>query len=623
MLRIFQTITMAILLCVTVVSYAFARDQFTTIPTARMYESGYLGFKVEMLDPFLKIGVGAQLFDPLYVEIQQNVQASNFTDLEPDNLFPGVNLKLRLRPETYSKPAITIGLNNAIGKSRLASEYIVASKYFHPFDLSGGVAWGKLGSAAHVSNPLKKISPHFGQERRIRDEDGNGPDNWFTGPDIGFFGGVSYQTPWKPLQFNVDWSADRYSIEQGLVNDFNTPNPWSVGATLHAVDKYSFHGAIVGGEKLMFRLTSHQNMSDMETRQWVKSVPARMQKSDKSAFTAQHLGLTGQEYHLPERQIYASDMMTSPAEMWHSLETTDAQTSSYLKTNSFLKLKPLRLRFEETFDLTSESDGVRLRSAAILDAKAETALGILASLGLRTNLQDNVSRVITQSKSLPAVRRNEHIFTRKIFALDRAYLAKNHSFGDIHTNVTAGYLEEMVAGWGGQVLYRPYQRTYAFGVEAWNTYQRDPYSKGNTKFYRDQHDWTGHLNGYYELPNKNTTLYTKVGRFLAGDYGATTGVSHMFNNGVRLATQVTVTNGDNIDLLGGVEHVHAGLNVSVPLKIKHIPKKLQKTCCDLDLRFEPLAQDSGQIMRTPMPLYEISEPLSYRHLAQHWSDIRE
>ncbi|MBL4589894.1 MAG: YjbH domain-containing protein, partial [Alphaproteobacteria bacterium] len=223
---------------------SFAQEQLSTIPTARMYPQGYIGFKLETLDPFAHISVGTQLTDRLYAQLRQSAHISSLSD-QAISLHPGLDFKLRLIKESATHPEITLGMNSAIGQNLLASEYFVMSKRYKSFDFSGGVAWGKLGSAAHIQNPLKSISSHFGKTRAVNSNNDSGPDHWFTGPDVGFFGGVSYQTPWKPLQINADWGGDRYVIEKNLVSNFNTPEPWAIGATVNVMKNMSFHGALI------------------------------------------------------------------------------------------------------------------------------------------------------------------------------------------------------------------------------------------------------------------------------------------------------------------------------------------------------------------------------------------
>ncbi|MGB1077573.1 MAG: YjbH domain-containing protein, partial [Bdellovibrionales bacterium] len=461
------------------------------------------------------------------------------------------------------------------------------------------------------------LSSHFKQDRPINDEDGNSPDHWFTGPDVGFFGGVSYQTPWDPVKLNLDWSADRYEIEKGLVSDYNAPSPWSFGATIQVRDNLSFHGAVVGKEKIMGRFVFSNNADEIETKKHIESTPYKIRKGDKSDFSRQYMGLSGKRYFLPERLIYASSGTTSPAEMWHALETESVKTAPYFRTHHWFKPHKTRLRLEHKFSLSDEDNFSLFRNSAILENVTETGGSFFTSLGLRVNAGDNLRGIVIPSTT-KTVRRDEADFAETPITIDHATLFKNHSFGDLHTHISAGYLEEMYAGYGGEVLYRPYGHTYAIGVEGWNTYRRDFDSTLNAEIITDNDGWTGFVNAYYEIPNSSTTIHGKVGRYLGQDFGGTASVSHSFKNGVVATGYLTLTDEDDIDVFGGADNVFGGLRLSIPTK----PDRFKKICCDVDVRIEPLGRDTGQALNKSS-LYETSDPLSYRHVMQNWEEIRD
>ena len=90
---------------------------------------------------------------------------------------------------------------------------------------------------------------------------------------------------------------------------------------------------------------------------------------------------------------------------------------------------------------------------------------------------------------------------------------------DWYGQVYGGYLEMMYAGVGGEALYRPYGKSWAVGIDANWVKQRDWY---NTLKMADYDVVTGHLTGYWQLPYfDNITAKIAVGRYLAGDQGAT------------------------------------------------------------------------------------------------------
>ena len=174
----------------------------------------------------------------------------------------------------------------------------------------------------------------------------------------------------------------------------------------------------------------------------------------------------------------------------------------------------------------------------------------------------------------------------------------------------------MCMGAGGEVLYRPFGKTFAIGAEGWRAYKRNPDSRLNKEF-STKGVTTGHVNMFYELPDQQTTLYLKVGQYLKEDFGGTLGVNTIFDNGTTLKGFVTATDEYDFDLFGNSTNLYGGIRLSLPIgNIPFIPD-------GSEVRFAtgPFARDSGQILDHPLPLYEVTEPIAYRQLSRSWKDL--
>jgi len=104
---------------------------------------------------------------------------------------------------------------------------------------------------------------------------------------------------------------------------------------------------------------------------------------------------------------------------------------------------------------------------------------------------------------------------------------------------TFGYLERMHAGVSGEVLWKPVDSQLALGVELNYTKQRD--TDGGLGF--DEYDYdvvTGYVSAYYDFGN-GYLGQLDVGRYLAGDVGATLSLDRVFANGWRVGAFATVT----------------------------------------------------------------------------------
>tara|TARA_B100001750_G_scaffold157443_1_gene126675 strand:- start:185 stop:2449 length:2265 start_codon:yes stop_codon:yes gene_type:complete len=120
-----------------------------------------------------------------------------------------------------------------------------------------------------------------------------------------------------------------------------------------------------------------------------------------------------------------------------------------------------------------------------------------------------------------------------------------HYFADLHPNVkgviSAGYLEMMFGGIGGEVIYMPDHKQWALGFDTYWLKQRD----FDQKFgFQDFETVTAFLSYYYELPFYNMRFKINWGRFLAKDVGVHLDLSRRFNTGARVGAIVALTDCD-------------------------------------------------------------------------------
>ncbi|MXU65062.1 YjbH domain-containing protein [Oceanomicrobium pacificus] len=108
---------------------------------------------------------------------------------------------------------------------------------------------------------------------------------------------------------------------------------------------------------------------------------------------------------------------------------------------------------------------------------------------------------------------------------------------DLFGRVTVGYLERMFAGVSGELLWRPVQGPFAYGVEVNYVRQRD--FDGGFGL-QDYGVWTGHASGYFDMGG-GYEMQLDLGRYLAGDWGGTLSVSRRFTSGWRVGAFATLT----------------------------------------------------------------------------------
>ena len=126
------------------------------------------------------------------------------------------DLQYRVMDEGRIRPSVVVGLQDFIGSSIYAGEYVAASKTLGPnVVVTGGLGWGRYGTYNGFSNPLGGISDSF--KTRPTDFDPvEGQqvlaNKWFRG-DMALFGGVEWRTPVDNLTLKAEYSSDAYIPE--------------------------------------------------------------------------------------------------------------------------------------------------------------------------------------------------------------------------------------------------------------------------------------------------------------------------------------------------------------------------------------------------------------------------
>lgn len=629
-------------------------------------------------DPYLHGFAGAQILDDLYIQVRQSAQTSSLTKT-PDTLHPGLDIKWRLSDEGRYQPEVVVGLNSAFGHRRTASEYFALSKRWNNFDATLGMGWGRAGSAGHIKNPLARLSNHFGAARDLSSEDPNHAGDWFTGNDVGFFGGLEYATPVEGISIKADYSADRYVAETRDIAGFHRPSPWSVSINFAPFDFVSAGVGIIGTDTVMARLSFSGNIKSWpgDSTEYLPAPVLPRQRPEKTDMTAaaqnadnydliltplensahtaraalslsparpsgiqighaaklmsahggttiesleiipRAMGLTGRPITLSRRDVEAdANHAVSPEEIWRHAEFGEAVAEDA----GWQTPTPWSLRIvaEQKTGLTEEDSGLLYRNSLKASEQKYWGYGFLTGSALRLNLADNLDRLDNLRLSSPdPVRGDERLFADTRVALDTAYMGWMKTvWPDTHVALSAGYLEEMFAGITAEILWRPFGKTFAIGAEGAYMFKRDPETSMNAGLV-SQTQTTGALNLFYEIPETDITLFATGGKFLGGDIGATFGTMTTLNNGLRLSAYVTASSHADADPYGDTLPVIAGLRVSLPIgSIPYVPDG-----SSVDLAFEPFARDTGQHIQKPISLYTVTEPVSYRRLAHSWGDF--
>lgn len=172
-----------------------------------------------------------------------------------------------------------------------------------------------------------------------------------------------------------------------------------------------------------------------------------------------------------------------------------------------------------------------------------------------------------------------------------------------------GLLEMMYAGAGTELLYRSFDSPWAFGADVnWVRQRAFDQQFG----LRDYSTWTGHFNAYLETGVEDVLAKLSVGRYLAGDVGATLDLSREFDSGIRLGAWGTWTDaGDDF----GEGSFDKGLYLTIPLDAFFTYSSRDSAT----LRWQPLTRDGGA---RPSRCYELYNITQERDLAATGMSMR-
>ena len=166
-------------------------------------------------------------------------------------------IKVRLVEESDLVPSVSVGLRDMFGTGVWAGEYVVGSKRLGSLDISAGVGWGRFAQRGAFKNPLRAISDSF-EDRSEFVEGEQGQllqGQFFRGPDIGAFGGFSYDLPRWNLRLIGEYSSDAYEREQGL-GYFRETSPFGFGISWAPLPGVSLTASHQLGQDFVLTLAS-------------------------------------------------------------------------------------------------------------------------------------------------------------------------------------------------------------------------------------------------------------------------------------------------------------------------------------------------------------------------------
>jgi hypothetical protein len=217
-------------------------------------------------------------------------------------------------------------------------------------------------------------------------------------------------------------------------------------------------------------------------------------------------------------------------------------------------------------------------------------------------------------------------------AIETLQVAYYHKLApELYGRISAGYLERMFGGVSSEVLYMPTNRRWAIGAEVnyvaqrapdqqfgftlpASMYQTDFCGAGGQPACKTNSSYrvlTGHVSGYYAF-DSGFHAQLDVGRYLAGDVGATFSLKREFENGWKIGAFLTKTDVSAADFGSG--SFDKGITIEVPLAAL-TGKPSRKTNSTL---LRPFGRDGGQRLEVEGRLYETVRDYRALGLNEQW-----
>ena len=263
--------------------------------------------------------------------------------------------------------------------------------------------------------------------------------------------------------------------------------------------------------------------------------------------------------------------------------------------------------------LFDPSDPLRVDVGLRLSGRLELARGLVLSGSVTQRLFGNLNNYNRPSNSvLPRVRTEDFLRSRRSTELERLQLSWYGRPGqNLYGRVSLGYLERGFAGVSGELLWKPVNSRLALGAEVNYVRQRSFTSALGLRAYGVA---TGHVSAYYAFDN-GFHAQLDVGRYLAGDVGATLTLDREFANGWRVGAFATITNVSAARF--GEGSFDKGIRLSIPFG--HIFGNSARRSYNTTLR--PIQRDGGARLNIDGRIYEEIRGYHARRLDDQWGRV--
>lgn len=261
-------------------------------------------------------------------------------------------------------------------------------------------------------------------------------------------------------------------------------------------------------------------------------------------------------------------------------------------------------------------DPVRVNFGISAEARYRFGPGWLLSGEIRHRLAGNVASSPRLSNSaIQRVRTDGVLYARAAdTTLENLFVSKQWKPGkNTYARISVGYLEQMYGGVSAELLWKPVNSRLGLGIEANYVKQREFDQRFGFQNYEVA---TGHVSAYYNF-GKGYYGQLDVGRYLAGDLGATVSLEREFANGWRVGGFFTLTDVSTADF--GEGSFDKGITVTIPVSWF----TGRPTRQSLSTTIRPIQRDGGARLNVSDRLYEQVRDGHLSDLSADWGRVWE
>lgn len=233
-----------------------------------------------------------------------------------------------------------------------------------------------------------------------------------------------------------------------------------------------------------------------------------------------------------------------------------------------------------------------------------TNFEVFGELGINiANNYDKFNYLDDTRGNLPPVRTNVRNYVQNDVWLDRLQATYYDKLAEnVYGMVYGGYLERMFAGVGAEVLWRPVDSNWAFGVDVTRVKQRDFGGWGGLDDYMAT---TGYFSVYYQMPwLEDSAVRLDFGQFLAEDRGVNINFQRRFKSGVIVGAYAAITNVSQEDY--GEGSFTKGFYMSIPFDLIGVRPTRQR----VGMHWIPLARNGGRQLMRRTELWGLTDDVS-------------